>query len=79
VSRASLASSARAFGVLALVGLALAGCGRRGDLEPPPGAPKAAQADEERQIGRGNPIDAVPVRRDKIVPPHDPFILDKIL
>jgi predicted small lipoprotein YifL len=79
VNRASLFKTTRALGLIALAGLALAGCGRRGDLEPPPGAPRASYGEPERQIGAGNPIDGVPVRRDKIVPPRDPFILDKIL
>ena len=79
MNRASLFKTTRVLGMIALTGLALAGCGRRGDLEAPPGAPTAAEGDTERQIGVGNPIDGVPVRRDKIVPPRDPFILDKIL
>jgi predicted small lipoprotein YifL len=77
VNRASLFKTALVLGSIALTGLG--GCGRRGDLEPPPGAPKAAEGETERQIGAGNPIDGLPVRRDKIVPSRDPFILDKIL
>ena len=79
MNRASLLKTTRIVGMVALAGLALAGCGRRGDLEAPPGAPRAAADESERQIGSGNPIDGVPVRRDKIVPPRDPFILDRIL
>ena len=79
MNRASLIKTTRILGLIAVIGLLLAGCGRRGDLEPPPGAPKAGQGETERQIGAGNPIDGVPVRRDRIVPPRDPFILDKIL
>jgi predicted small lipoprotein YifL len=79
VNRASLFNKTRTLGLIALAALALAGCGRRGDLEAPPGAPRAAEGETERQIGAGNPIDGVPVRRDRIVPPRDPFILDKIL
>ena len=79
MNRASLIRNTRILGLIALTGLSLAGCGRRGDLEPPPGAPKAAEGETERQIGAGNPIDGVPMRRDRIVPPRDPFILDKIL
>jgi predicted small lipoprotein YifL len=79
VNRASLFNKTRTLGLIALAALALAGCGRRGDLEAPLGAPRAAEGETERQIGAGNPIDGVPVRRDRIVPPRDPFILDKIL
>lgn len=79
MNRASLFKTTRVLGLIAIAGLMLAGCGRRGDLEPPPGAPRASAGETERQIGAGNPIDGVPVRRDRIVPPRDPFILDKIL
>ena len=79
MNRAFLFKSTRVIAVLALTGAALAGCGRKGDLEPPPGAPRASADETERQIGAGSPVEGLPVRRDKIVPPHDPFILDKIL
>ena len=79
MNRANILKTTRMLGLIAVTGLALAGCGRRGDLEPPPGAPRAAPDETERQIGAGNPIDGVPLRRDRIVPSRDPFILDKIL
>lgn len=79
MNRATVLTMSRVLSILALTGLTLAGCGRRGDLEPPPGSLKPSQGETERQIGSGSPVDAVPVRRDKIVPPRDPFVLDKIL
>ena len=65
--------------VVALAGLALTGCGRRGDLEAPPGAPSNAVQAEDDRIGSDIIDGAPPVRRGKIVPPRGPFILDKIL
>lgn len=58
------------FGLAVLVALALAGCGVRGSLEPPPGAKedKAAKADS----GQGKPENATPK-------PHRDFILDGLI
>ena len=52
--------------------LVLAGCGRRGDLEPPPN-PNAVQTP-------ANKHDMQPHRASqKIVPPTQPFVLDPLL
>jgi predicted small lipoprotein YifL len=69
----------RIFGLIALTGLALAGCGRRGDMEPPAGSTPPAPEDVSKQTGSSSPVDGTAIRRIKVVPPRDPFILDKIL
>ncbi|MDB5650435.1 MAG: hypothetical protein JWL62_1955 [Hyphomicrobiales bacterium] len=74
----------RALGVLVLFSLSLAGCGRRGDLEAPPGStPAPAKAAAEQQSGVDTRIDATdpmaPRTRGNVVPPRKPFILDSIL
>ncbi len=86
MNRASLFRSTRVLGILALTGLALTGCGRRGELEAPPGStPPLPQAGDAAVTGSSAPIDgasaesALPVQRGKIIPPRQPFVLDKIL
>ncbi len=59
---------------VAVLATGLAGCGRRGGLEPAldPGAPATT----------GRSDDALVMRRPKavpITPPHEPFILDPLL
>lgn len=58
----------------ALLAAGLAGCGRRGGLEPAldPSAPAAAAKGDDTLVMR-HPK-AVP-----ITPPHEPFILDPLL
>jgi predicted small lipoprotein YifL len=69
----------RMFGLIALTGLALAGCGRRGDMEPPAGSTPPRPEDVAKETGTGSPVDGTTIRRLKVVPPRDPFVLDKIL
>jgi predicted small lipoprotein YifL len=69
----------RLFGLVALTSLVLAGCGRRGDMEPPAGSTPPRPEDAAKETGTGSPVDGTTMRRIKIVPPRDPFILDKIL
>jgi predicted small lipoprotein YifL len=69
----------RLFGLIALTGLALAGCGRRGDMEPPAGSTPPRAEDAAKETGTGSPVDGTTIRRIKVIPPRDPFILDKIL
>lgn len=65
--------------LIGLAGLGLSACGRRGALEPPPGAQAAAPAVAEPG---GIPV-AGPLKgrkkRTPITPPKAPFILDPIL
>lgn len=69
----------KATGLVILAGLTLTACGRRGELEPPKGSTPPAQSDIARETGSGSPVDGTAIRRLKVVPPRDPFILDKIL
>ncbi|WP_156917514.1 LPS translocon maturation chaperone LptM [Salinarimonas rosea] len=79
--RASRASVGVILGVAAV--LALSACGRRGSLEPPPGAGPAPLADEARVPS--DPLTEVPVggpREPESVPvtqPDRPFPLDFLL
>lgn len=68
-----------------VLALALGGCGRRGQLEPPPGSVEAQQeAAEERgetlsnvtipTVGKGASRKTPPIRA-----PKEPFILDPLL
>ena len=77
--RAGKSHKIKAIGLVILAGLALAACGRRGDLEPPQGSTPPAPGEVSRETGAGSPIDGTTIRRIKVVPPRDPFILDKIL
>ena len=56
--------------------LALSGCGRRGDLEPPPDG-SAVQATKPADPAEGG----LQVRKSNppISPPHTPFLLDPLL
>ena len=55
---------------LLLAVLALAGCGRRGDLEPPNGAAVQTPASNDMSVHKANP---------KIAPPKKDFALDPLL
>ena len=76
---ATKSNKIKAISLVVLAGLALAGCGRRGDLEAPQGSTPPAAGDVARETGSGSPVDGTTIRRMKVVPPRDPFILDKIL
>ncbi len=71
-------SIARAAGpvlVAAVLIVTLAGCGRRGGLEPPPDPSVPAASHPDGVAGSG-------LRRPKpvpVTPPHDAFILDPLL
>jgi predicted small lipoprotein YifL len=69
----SLISRPRPALLVAAAVLALSGCGRRGDLEPPPN-PAAVQtpapAKTEMSLHKANP---------KIAPPKKDFVLDPLL
>ena len=79
MNRAGMSQKIRLFGLIALTGLALAGCGRRGDMEPPAGSTPPRPDEVTKVTGSSSPVDGTTVRRIKVVPPRDPFILDKIL
>ena len=61
--------------VVASLALPMAGCGRRGQLEAPPGASAQAAAPDDDGV---QPIGRRP-KRVPIKPPHEPFILDPLL
>lgn len=66
--------------LIGLAALALAGCGRRGPLEPPPDASAPVVKPEADNPASPNAIGGP--RKKKRVPinvPKDPFILDPIL
>jgi predicted small lipoprotein YifL len=66
-------SRALALAALAALTLGVAGCGRAGDLEPPPdatAAAKPADSNGEPQVHKKVP---------PITPPKGPFILDPLL
>ncbi|MHB2169456.1 LPS translocon maturation chaperone LptM [Alsobacter sp. R-9] len=85
----SLPSAARIVVVALLLGAALSACGRKGPLEPPPGAAGEAKPDPlSQQNESATPgvktlvptVTPVGSRRGKpITPPKDDFILDPIL
>jgi predicted small lipoprotein YifL len=79
----SLASPAARLRLVALagllgVGLALAGCGRRGALEPPPDPSAEAQTDETPANPTHRPKSGKSAKTP-IVVPNEPFILDPLL
>lgn len=86
--KATPTRAARFVIIAALAALALAGCGRKGPLEPPPGSVNAkANPLEEKEIT--DPAEPKPVvpsispvgskKGKKIEAPKEPFILDPIL
>ena len=74
--------------VVGLLGLALAACGRRGPLEPPPNAKNAIDLPAEQTGAVENTVPNVtdasplgkPAKRNKAIEiPEKPFILDPLL
>jgi predicted small lipoprotein YifL len=84
-----VSSFGRAVLLAALVGLAVAGCGRRGPLEPPPGARNGVEYPEDKETQVEAEADSPvfntspagrPAKASKvIVPPKRSFILDPLL
>ncbi len=72
-------STPRVLVVAGLVTLALAACGRRGALEPPPGT--AADVKPAQQGGTlPSPVGTPRKNRPYgLVPPNQPFVLDPLL
>ncbi len=73
--------------VVGLLGLALAACGRRGPLEPPPNAKNAIDLPDQ-QTGaventfnstEASPLGKAPKRNRPIEVPEKPFVLDPLL
>jgi predicted small lipoprotein YifL len=81
----------RATGLVVLgcvVALGLAGCGRKGPLEPPPGAVNAKEnpLEEKEEVDANAPKPLIPAiqpvgskKAKKIQAPKQPFILDPLL
>ena len=72
----------RQFGLVVLMALAVAGCGRRGALEPPPGSAAAASAVEPSVSANGSDMALMPGKSRKpkpVQPGSDPFFLDPLL
>ena len=68
----------RALALAALLALGLAGCGRIGPLEPPPGAnAPAAPAAAPGSVEAISPM--VKPNIPPITPPNQPFLLDPLL
>ena len=76
---------------IAAAGLIMAGCGVRGDLEPPPGAAAAEPADpalEEDPVAAGPDLDVFEEDSERVIqsqrktrypPASDSFVLDPLL
>lgn len=73
--------------VVGLLGLALAACGRRGPLEPPPNAKNAIELPDQQTGAVENTFNATeasplgkPAKRNKPIEiPEKPFVLDPLL
>ena len=73
--------------VVGMLGLALAACGRRGPLEPPPNAKNAIDLPDEQTGAVENsfnatdasPLGKPPKRNKAIEVPEKPFVLDPLL
>jgi predicted small lipoprotein YifL len=73
-SRSCLGRRALIFALIGTLALGVAGCGRRGALEPPPD-PSAVQ--KPASASNGEPAARKPV--PPITPPKTPFVLDPLL
>ncbi len=78
--KSSIRISARSRTVLVtlFVSLALGGCGRRGNLEPPPDARVGQSPSPGLLRNQTEALEGDRMVRD-ITPPKDPFILDPLL
>lgn len=76
--RAAFVTATRIVAVGLVLGTLLAGCGRRGALEPPPGG-KALPDDEAAETRAGEPDRFGGKKRQPIQKPKDPFVLDPLL
>lgn len=73
--------------VVGLLGLALAACGRRGPLEPPPNAKNAIDLPDQQtgaventfNASEASPLGKAPKRNKAIEIPEKPFVLDPLL
>ena len=76
LARPSPIPALRAIALVLAVGVALAGCGRRGRLEPPP-TPESIAAAEKAKNAKTGIHKRVP--NPAIRAPDQPFVLDPIL
>lgn len=76
MARSRPVPAVRALLLVLAVGLALAGCGRRGRLEPPPTPESIAAAEKAKnsKTGLRKRVPNPPIRA-----PNEPFVLDPIL
>jgi predicted small lipoprotein YifL len=80
--KADLATHLRRVAVLMLVVGAIAGCGRKGSLEPPAGTATKTGAEEGAQPAQQQQTGISQLRAKKplpVLPPKTPSILDPIL
>ena len=64
--------------VIAIVALGLSGCGRRGNLEPPPGSGQAPTTTNQSIVPQG--LDGAKGSDAPVITaPKQPFILDPLL
>jgi predicted small lipoprotein YifL len=81
----SMGSRAKILIGVLLVSATLAGCGRRGPLEPPPGAVAPAnvpqvEEDEVDPVALTRPVEGSLSKEGRSIPrPKKPFVLDPIL
>ena len=76
LARPSPIPAIRALVLVLAVGVALAGCGRRGRLEPPP-TPESIAAAQKAKDSKSGIAKRVP--NPAIRAPNQPFVLDPIL
>jgi predicted small lipoprotein YifL len=68
--------------LVSLIALAVAGCGRRGTLEPPPGLAAPTATGDEKPVAGGSDVALTPSKPHTpppIQPGTQPFILDPLL
>ena len=74
VMRSRRVRTLAAFGILVMLASTVAGCGRRGRLEPPPNPDAPPPVNTTTKSG----VHKRP-RKMPIVPPTQPFVLDPLL